>query len=207
VNTLEKFLNLPVEKQNTIIDGALRAFAANGYKKTSASDIAAAAGISKAMIFHYFGTKKGLYLYLIDYCTNLITKEVEEKFDYRVTDFFDRMRLSTGIEIAVLKMHPAITLFLTSMYFEEDKEVREDIKTKLAQSEGLTNRIAFEGIDYSKFKEGIDLKVFMKMFSWIAEGYAKQLSGKTEIDPDALFEEFDECLSMLKNNFYRPEFV
>lgn len=62
---MEKFLNLPVEKQNIIIDAALKNFAVHGYKKTSISDIASSAGISKAMVFHYFGTKKELYVYLV----------------------------------------------------------------------------------------------------------------------------------------------
>ena len=45
---MENFLNLPEEKQNTILDAAFAAFGANGYKKASIADIAAAAGISKA---------------------------------------------------------------------------------------------------------------------------------------------------------------
>jgi len=55
---LDKFFSLPNEKQKIIIDAALRTFGANGYKKASTNDIAFAAGVSKAMIFHYFGTKK-----------------------------------------------------------------------------------------------------------------------------------------------------
>jgi AcrR family transcriptional regulator len=63
VKQMEKFFNLSTEKQQKIVDAALASFGANGYKKTSIRDIAAEAGISKAMIFHYFGTKKQLYLY------------------------------------------------------------------------------------------------------------------------------------------------
>ncbi len=59
---MEKFLNLPIEKQNDIIDAGLIAFGTNGYKKASISDIAKAAGISKSMIFHYFRTKKDTVL-------------------------------------------------------------------------------------------------------------------------------------------------
>ncbi|OPJ63795.1 TetR/AcrR family transcriptional regulator [Clostridium oryzae] len=204
---MEKFLNLPVEKQNVIIDAALKAFGANGYKKTSASDIAAAAGISKAMIFHYFGTKKALYLYLINLSGELIMKEVNEKFDSKVTDFFERIRLSSSIEIAILKKHPPLTSFITSVYFEEDEAVKEEIKTILVQGEGFRNKIAFDGMDYSKFKDSVDVNVLMKMLLWIADGYAKQLSNETEINYDKLLEEFDQCLDLLKNNLYKEEYV
>lgn len=204
---MEKFIGLPVEKQNTIINAALKSFGTNGYKKTSVSDIAAAAGISKAMVFHYFGTKKALYFYLVNLCGNIIVNEVNEKFDYTVTDFFDRIRLSSSIEISVMKKHPAIPAFLTSMYFENDDEVKEDIKAILANSEGMRNKIAIDGVDYSKFKDGIDLKLLMKMLTWLTDGYMNQLSNKTEIDYETMFKEFDECLNLLKNNLYKEEYL
>jgi TetR/AcrR family transcriptional regulator len=204
---LEKFLNLPVEKQNNIINAALKAFGTNGYKKTSTSDIAATAGISKAMVFHYFRTKKSLYFYLMDLCGNIVMKEVSEKFDYTITDFFERIRLSSYIEISLLKKYPAILTFLTSVYFEEDEEVKEEIKTALEKGEGFRNKIAFDGMDFTKFKDNIDLKVFMKMLSLIGDGYAKQLSNQKDIDYDVMFKEFDDCLEMLKNNLYKEEYL
>jgi TetR/AcrR family transcriptional regulator len=204
---LEKFISLPEEKQKIIIDAALKSFGTNGYKKTSISDIAAAAGISKAMIFHYFGTKKALYFYLIDLCGNIIMNEVEEKFDNTVTDFFDRIKLSSNIEISVMKRHPAIPSFLSNVYFENDEEVKDDIRALLAKGEDFRNKIAFDGMDVSKFKDSIDLKLVMKMLSWLADGYAKQISSNAELDFDVLFREFDDCLNLLKNNFYKEEYL
>ncbi|MCT8977927.1 TetR/AcrR family transcriptional regulator [Clostridium sp. CX1] len=202
---MEKFFNLPEDKQKTIIDAALKSFGTNGYKKTSVSDIAAEAGISKAMVFHYFGTKKALYLYLIELCGDIIMKEVYEKFDYTVTDFFERIRLSSNIEISIMKQHPAMRSFLISVYFESDEEVKEDIKTLLAKGEGFRNKIAFDGMDYSKFKEGIDPKLVMKMLLWLTDGYMNQMSKETEVDYEAFFKEFEECMDLLRNNFYREE--
>lgn len=45
------------------------------------------------MIFHYFGTKKALYLYLINLCGDIMMNEVNEKFDNTVTDLFDRIKM------------------------------------------------------------------------------------------------------------------
>jgi len=202
---LEKFFRLPLEKQNIIIDAALKCFGTNGYKKSSISDISTAAGISKAMIFHYFGTKKAFYFYLIDLCGNTLINEIEKRFDYTITDFFDRIKLSSNIEMSVMKKHPGIPSFLTSMYFEKDEEVKEDIKAVLAKGEDIRNKIAFEGMDTSKFKEGIDPKLVMKMLLWLTDGYVNQLSSKAKLDYDGLFDEFDECLNLLKNNFYKEE--
>lgn len=204
---MEKFLNLSKEKQNTIIDAALKTFGTNGYKKTSISDIAAAAGISKAMVFHYFGTKKALYLYLINLCGTIMMDEVNEKFDNNVTDFFDRIKMSSNIEISAMKRHAAIPSFLTSAYFENDEDVKEDLNAIFASSEDFRNKIAFDGMDISRFKEGVDLRLLMKMLLWMAEGYTKEMSNKEEINFDNMLEEFNKCLDMLKNNFYREEYL
>lgn len=55
---MEAFANLPSEKRQRILDAAISCFGATGYRKTSMQDVAEAAGISKAMVFHYFDTKK-----------------------------------------------------------------------------------------------------------------------------------------------------
>ncbi|OAA90400.1 TetR/AcrR family transcriptional regulator [Clostridium ljungdahlii] len=204
---MEKFFSLPKEKQNVIIDAALRTFGANGYKKTSISDIAAAAGISKAMVFHYFGTKKALYLYLVNLCGNIMMTVVNEKFDNSITDFFDRIKMSSSIEISVMKRHAAIPSFLTSAYFENDEEVKDDLRDIFNSGDEFRNRIAFDGMDISKFKEGVDLKLLMKMLLWMADGCTKQMSDKTEINFEIVLDEFNECLDMLKNNFYKEEYL
>jgi AcrR family transcriptional regulator len=208
VSPLENFLSLPLEKQNIMIDAALLCFGTNGYKKTSVNDIAAAAGISKALVFHYFGTKKALYLYLIDLCTRIIMNELNEKFDNAVTDFFARIKLATSIEISVMKKHPAILSFLDSVYFENDDEVKADIKAILAngESESLRSKIAFEGTDTSKFKEDIDPRLVMKILSLLTDGHLSRMP-KTGIDLDALCQEFDEYINLFKRNFYREKYL
>ncbi len=208
VSPLEKFLSLPLEKQNIIIDASFTCFSINGYKKASISDIATAAGISKALVFHYFGTKKALYLYLIDLCTHIIMNELDEKFDNAVTDFFARIKLAASIEISVMKKHPAILSFLDSVYFENDDEVKADIKAILAnsESESLRSKIAFEGTDTSKFKDDIDPKLVMKILTLLTDGYLSKMP-KTGIDLDALCEEFDEYINLFKKNFYKEKYL
>ena len=206
---MEKFINLPAEKQNTIIDAALISFGTNGYKKTSVSDIAAAAGISKAMVFHYFGTKKALYFYLFDLCRNIVVNEVNEKFDDNIADFFDRIKLSANIEISVMKKHPAILSFIKSAYFENDEEVSTDIKAILIKGEGedFRKKIALDGVDSSKFKDGIDLELLTKMLTWMAEGFASNFSVQAADDFETICTEFYECMDIIKNNFYKEEYL
>lgn len=201
---MENFIALPLKKQNTIIDAALACFSTNGYKKTSVSDITAAAGISKASVFHYFGTKKSLYLYLIDLCTHIVINELNERFDTTVTDFFDRIKLATSIELSVMKKHPAILTFLESAYFENDDEVKADIQNILtnSESESLRSKIALDGTDTSKFKDDIDPRMVMEILTLLTDGYLRKVPEKG-IDLDLLCGKFDEYIDLFKSNFYK----
>lgn len=203
---LDKFLALPTEKQNKIVDAALAAFGANGYRKASISDIAGAAGISKAMVFHYFGTKKDLYLYLIKLCAETLVSEIRAKYDETVTDFFDRILDVAEIEIAVMKKHPGMLSFIASAYFEEDPEVREDFKAFNEQGEGFRQKIAFDEVDTSKFKEGIDPKLVMKMLTMCAEGFSRSTNVSVQ-QIEEFHQEFIAIVEMLRNNLYREEYL
>lgn len=202
---MKKFLSLPTEKQNSIIDAALKSFGKNGYKKTSISDIAKVAGISKAMVFHYFGTKKELYIYLLNTCINSISVEVIEKFDNSITDLFDRILYATKLEISMMKKHPDVPSFIESVYFESDEEVKEEIQIIINSDEGekLRNTLIFDGADLSKFKDDIDPNLVIKMIYLLAEGYMNQASNEKEIDFDKLYNEFEECMQLFKRNFYK----
>ncbi len=203
---MDKFFNLPEEKRKRIVDAALKSFGANGYKKTSVSDIAKAADISKAMVFHYFGTKKDLYLYLVKMCTDIIINELNNGFDFTTTDFFERIKQSSELKASVMRKHTDIPAFLIGAYFESDPEVKSDITSLLAIGDDYRDKIAFEGMDTSKFKEGIDPKLVLKMLIWMAEGYTSQLSVST-MDLDVMLKEFYECMDLLRDNFYKEEYL
>ena len=60
-----KFFDAAKEKQDRIINAALQVFAVNGYRHASTDEIVRIAGISKGLLFHYFGSKLGLYSFSV----------------------------------------------------------------------------------------------------------------------------------------------
>ncbi|MDE7430718.1 MAG: TetR/AcrR family transcriptional regulator [Lachnospiraceae bacterium] len=52
-----KFFDLPVEKQQRIVNAAYKVFSNSSYKKAPMSEIADEGGISKTLLFHYFINK------------------------------------------------------------------------------------------------------------------------------------------------------
>ena len=77
-----KFFDLKKEKQDRMINAALKVFALQGYRHGSTDDIVREAAVSKGLLFHYFGSKLGVYCFIYDYnnTTYYILQWLIEKF-------------------------------------------------------------------------------------------------------------------------------
>lgn len=204
---MEKFLALPKEKQINIIEAGFLCFGKMGYKKASASDIASAAGISKGMIFHYFGSKKAMYLYLGQVAYTEMINVFAKEFDPGITDFFDRVMAAVRCKIAALKKHPSLLTFVTSIYFETDSSVRPEIQELMKKGEKFRVNLALSDIDVKKFKDTVRPELVLNLLTKYSEGFAGSMAPGMELDIDSIMTEFTECLMMLKNNFYKEEYL
>lgn len=53
-------------RRRQLLDVALRVFAARGFARTSMSELAETAGVTKPVLYQHFGSKRDLYLELLD---------------------------------------------------------------------------------------------------------------------------------------------
>ncbi|CCK24983.1 hypothetical protein BN159_0604 [Streptomyces davaonensis JCM 4913] len=65
------------DRERLILDAAAEEFGRRGYASGSTRDVAARAGISKPMIYEYFGSKDGLYLSCLDRAGTRLIAAVE----------------------------------------------------------------------------------------------------------------------------------
>ena len=203
---MDGFLNLRAEKQEHIINAALNAFGKNGYKKASVADIAEQAGIAKGMINYYFGSKKNLYLYLVQFCAKIIGEGMKERFDDSVTDFFDNLKMMIGIKTEMMKDHLALFSFLASVNYETSEEVKEEIKELFTTGLLSREKMLFEGIDVSRFKDDVDPKLIDKFLVWAAEGFTSHLQKELNIEAvESFTDELFKCLDLMKKYFYKEE--
>jgi len=66
------------ERERKMLDAAGEAFAAHGFHDASMDAIALAAGISKPMLYNYFGSKHGLYVAYVERSGGLLMKRMQE---------------------------------------------------------------------------------------------------------------------------------
>ena len=103
-----KFYLLPAEKQQAIVNAGFHVFSRNTYKKSPMSEIAEAAGISKALLFHYFQNKKELYLFLWDTCARITVEEMTQSGAYEQTDLFGSMDQGMQAKLRLMRRYPDI---------------------------------------------------------------------------------------------------
>lgn len=204
-----KFLSLKPEKQERILNAAIKEFAKKGYKNAATDDIVQEANISKGALFHYFNSKKDLFLYLYDYTLELVMNEFFKKIDLEEKDILKRLRQVLSVEFMLINKHPDMLDFIKTANVENCDEVKNDLESR--NKEYLTNsyRKVLSDFDGSRFKEGTDIKRAMNVILWTMEGFAAKEKEKlkehpiTELNFDEILSEMDIYFELLKTCFYK----
>lgn len=121
----DKFFDLKKEKQDRMINGALKVFALNGYQKASTDDIVKEAEISKGLLFHYFGSKAGLYIFVYEYSARYMAMELQRAISLRERDLFLLFVQIEDAKNVLLRNYPYMQKFLLSSRELPDDAVME----------------------------------------------------------------------------------
>ena len=198
----EKFFDLKKEKQDRMIIASLKVFANNGYKHASTDDIVSEAGISKGLLFHYFGSKLGLYTFLHDYSVRFMKLELTTGVPSSVDDYFEIRKLMEFAKMQVLKNYPYMQQFLERcayenvsealMAIERQRNIITDIHAVLknqANRSRFVNEVSFEKMD--------------AMLDYTISGLMNAHFRDDSFHPEMLYEEIVSYLTMMKQIAYK----
>lgn len=124
----ERFYALPPEKQQAIINAGYRVFSQNSYKNSPMSEIAAEAGISKSLLFHYFHNKKKLYLFLWDKCAETTIEFLTRYGCYGQTELFESMARGMRAKMEIIRLYPDMGNFTIKAFYEKDAGISAAIQ-------------------------------------------------------------------------------
>jgi TetR/AcrR family transcriptional regulator len=204
-----KFFNLDPEKQDRIINAAIKEFAQKGYDNASTNEMVKEAGISKGLLFHYFKNKKQLFFFLFDYCYNLVAEEFYKKVDLDETDFFKRIRQAVQIKMDLQTKYPEILTFIQEAFMQDSPEIKDEFDKKKQELNAVNIGIVYDGIDLTKFRDDVDVQKILKVISWTFEkmsdeelNKAKMIPGH-KIDYEKVFMEAEEYFEFFIKCFYK----
>jgi TetR/AcrR family transcriptional regulator len=202
-----RFESLDPEKRQRIINAAIEEFARNGYEKASTNEIVKTAQISKGSLFNYFNSKKDLYLFLFEYIRSVIDT-IYDEVDVNQRDFFERLRELGLIKYRIMKQFPQAFDFLKAASQEDAPEVKPELN-KIGKSfieKGFEKM--YENIDFTKFREDMDLQKVLKIIYWSVLGFADEQVSHLDSYENVTMEhlrEWDDYFDILKRCFYKQE--
>lgn len=203
-----KFLSLSKEKQSNILNAGMEMFGKHGYKKAVTDDIASKAGISKGLLFYYFHNKKEFYLYLYDYCVELMMQKVRLEEIKEIDDFFDLLDYGAQKKLELISKYPYILNFIIKAYYSQKEPISSEMNQRIQDMIDYVFDMYFQYIDISRFKEGIDVKYICHMLLWMGDGYLmeKQRMGE-RLNVDEMLKDFREWMIMFKRMSYKEEYL
>ena len=119
---------LKVYEKEKILDECFNIFVENGYTCTSTAMLAKAAGISKALIFHHFKSKKNLYIEILERCFDKMASEISHEPSKVYKDYFEAKEQSGIHRVEYLKKNPKVNKLLFEAFYSTPTELKDEIK-------------------------------------------------------------------------------
>ena len=199
----EKFYDLPIEKQQTILNAGYRVFSQNAYKKSPVSEIAAEAGISKSLLFYYFRNKQELYLFLWDKSAEITMQALTEARCYEQTDLFESLHRGLRAKVQIMQRYPYIGAFCLKAFYERDPEISGRIRESCARFMSLKANDALERLDPEHFAPGLDLRMMYRQMYLATEGYLWEMLQSGQVDVGKMERDFTEMIAFWKKLYLR----
>jgi TetR/AcrR family transcriptional regulator len=207
----ENFKRIPSAQQQRILEACLEEFARNGYEQASTNSIVQRAGIPKGTLFYFFGSKKHLYLYLIDYAVGLYVEQVNRNKEVLPADFFERLLARGRLRMQFALQKPLLYKFFFNAFLHTPQEIRAEMALRYGEYADSSRQLLYDGLDLSKFKDDIDVEKAIDLTNLVLEGifsrYANQLSQGTPEHAlafvEKLTEQVREYFGLLKCGLYR----
>lgn len=205
------FERLSEEKKKKIIDACLEEFGNNGYEKASTNAIVKKAGISKGLLFHYFGSKKAVFLYTIDYAIDYMLNWYEEISKDKPSDLFERMMWGSLQKLKMWHEEPLIFKVGAEVYLSSADGLKDELINRYIKIRDELLPEFFKDVDTSKLRKGVDPKKAIEIVILFLEGlsnrYIDRFRGASTDElynnMEKLMAEINEYFDILKGGIYQ----
>lgn len=171
-------VEIPKDKEKNILEVSIKEFAKNSYSNASTNIIAKESGISKGSLFDYFGSKLNLYLYMVDKVIKKYEEAMMPQLENLSNDMFERVYETQMIKLKLSYELPEETKIISDFFLSDIPEIKQNFDKYYNYYEKVGYGKLTKGIDYSKFKEGVDVDTAYNTLLYISFGYIEMLQRK-----------------------------
>lgn len=207
----DPYQQIPEDKQDKIFQAAIREFAERGYEKASTNQIIQEAQISKGLLFHYFKSKKNLFLATFDRSVGETIEEVLPQLKDPPADFFERMGFMGQFKIRFYMERPVLYRFYMSSVADMQNLFPEELAKRNEELKVIALPMMVDNIDRSKFRPELDPERVVRLIyagleslraPWIQR--ILQQPDKGLLYLEEAIKEYEEMLEIFKYGVYRP---
>ena len=163
-------------------------------KKAPTSEIAAEAGISKSLLFHYFHNKLELYLFLWKHAADLTRKYMCEYKVYETDDFFEMLRRGLMAKCAVMRKYTFLSLFSINSYFETEPDIQSIVQPDVQDATQTTLELLLSILNFDFVRKDIEFVRIYKEILYASEGMLKYWYRIGNYDVTAFEQEYLEMI-------------
>lgn len=159
------------ERRAVILGAALRAFAAQGYDGASMEGIAAAAGVSKAVVYDHVRSKRELYTVLLgEICEDLVGV-VERALQPAEPAGEQRVRIATAAFFAHVEANwEASQLLLLELQGANVSKIGRELESRLTAS--IAGKLGEGGLLAGRADRECRLQIFAELLKSAVQGLA-----------------------------------
>ena len=205
----EIWTQIPLDKKDNILKASIEEFAQYGYTQASTNRIIKSAGISKGLLFHYFGNKKTLFLSIFELILNQFLEYYHQNIDKQPADLFDRISQWSKKKLQLFFDYPLESKILMDTLLDLPEELNEELGKLYENLSKNSIQLFLQDIDYSRFRLDIQpqkaIGLIMTVMDTLSNQYIKLYKQEGKMDQEKIrqaFDEVDEYLYMLKVGLY-----
>ena len=176
----ERIEALPEEKRTRILSACLDEFAAKGYDKANTNEIVKKAGISKGLLFHYFGSKKHMYLYIADRALKTVGDAAREAMHGLPEDILEMVAEISAVKMRVALEYPRETKVLFDAYLNTPEVIRDDIEKEYAGVFEVQKEKFITLMDKSRLRDDVTPEQAYDLIYACAQGAFSPIVGQHE---------------------------
>ena len=196
----EAFEKLSADKKELILSAGMKEFSQKPYKEASTDSITKACGISKGLLFHYFGSKKAFYFYCLESAMEKLTAQAQSKEE--VNDFYYILFSSMDQKFA-LCIHYYDEMHMVNMasrdaateIVQQKAEMMQKYAIQIKMKSAETIRRALQTLH---FKHDENLQMTVEGISLYINAVLNKYLIQYQTTPDAFFQNRDAIKSEMK---------
>lgn len=195
------------------MDACIEEFADKGYTAASTNAIVKQAGIPKGTLFYYFGSKKELYLYVLDHAVARFIGAFDRMASEMPADLFERLLHRGRVRMQFAIEYPRLYQLFFNTILHAPQELQAEMAPRFAEYAAKSRSRLREGLDLSKFREDTEIEEALELVSLVLEGinnrYAPALR---QVSPEEAFllvkqitAETRQYFELLKRGVYKEQ--